>query len=196
MLIRSKYINQLIGIAALVVSSAAIWFVTITPILNWYRSNATSIEKNTYLLARLKIAGRDAGNRTTHSFDHYKGDFLNVTNQARGQAQLQLLIRTILQAHQTRLDSVLPLSRPANNGLRYVALKIRFTGRLRNVLKIIHEVESKRPFLIVDRLNMRPIGPLRRGRQYGPQAQDYLVVDLDIRSAIWPGAQPVNRAEQ
>ena len=106
--------------------------------------------------------------------------FLPTNTAALASADLQTRIKQVVSEAGGELTStqVIP-ERNEENAVR-VGVKIRMTGSSEVLRQVLQNFESKKPYLFVENLNIRPIRMPRNPRDKNPIIEDRLSVDFDV----------------
>lgn len=106
--------------------------------------------------------------------------FLPTNTAALASADLQTRIKQVVSEAGGELSStqVIP-ERNEENAVR-VGVKIRMTGSSEVLRQVLQNFESKKPYLFIENLNIRPIRMPRNPRDKNPIIEDRLSVDFDV----------------
>ena len=106
--------------------------------------------------------------------------FLPTNTAALASADLQTRIKQVVSEAGGELTStqVIP-ERNEENAVR-VGVKIRMTGSSEVLRQVLQNFESKKPYLFIENLNIRPIRMPRNPRDKNPIIEDRLSVDFDV----------------
>jgi len=106
--------------------------------------------------------------------------FLPTNTAALASADLQTRIKQVVSDAGGELTStqVIP-ERNEENAVR-VGVKIRMTGSSEVLRQVLQNFESKKPYLFIENLNIRPIRMPRNPRDKNPIIEDRLSVDFDV----------------
>ncbi len=167
-------------------------FVLVTavigPIAAHYSSLQDGIESQRVLLGRLKAA-TDAAKAAQASGELGRPDsrgpvFLGGESDAIRIAGLQSKLSAAAQDIGARLSSTQPVQAREYDGVRLVGVQTQLSTTLEQLQKFIYGLETARPPLFVDSLNVSR-GPDRDGQE---------VSDLDVRLVVL-GATPPEKGQ-
>jgi hypothetical protein len=115
-----------------------------------------------------------------------KADFLGAAQDSLLIAELQNRLRALCLANGVELNSANALPSKAVGANAYLGLRIMLRGRVSDVQKVLHAIETNAPLLFVERAAMRiDTWPLKSNDQSRNDAPA-LVVELDIFGARLP----------
>lgn len=114
--------------------------------------------------------------------------FLKSTSPALAAAELQEQAKIILDGNGGKLNSIQILPHKDDGGFRQVSVALQFTAPLSAVKAMLYALESARPYLFIDNLQVRvPPGPLA-GNKDG-MSEPELFVQFDLAGYAVKGAQ-------
>ncbi|MEM7426936.1 MAG: type II secretion system protein GspM [Pseudomonadota bacterium] len=175
-----------LGLLALVLALA--WVELISPLWARNASLAEEIEDGRKLLARYeRIAvnrGRVDDLLQEISVEPDLTEFLTGESEAVAVAGLQDKLRTLARENRAKLLSASPLKTRTEDGLQLAGLRLHLSGRLKNIHKLIFEIESGNPRLFIFRANVRRIPGRKSSKDPGPTR---LEVRMDTYGVLWPG---------
>ncbi|MGJ4946775.1 type II secretion system protein GspM [Bradyrhizobium sp. HKCCYLS20291] len=170
-------------LANLAVLGLIVWSV-VWPVATTFADRDARIQDQRRLLARLNaIAGQVAGLETLASETESElksGEFLAGANENVIAADLQTKLKAILAnvGAQTRAVQTLPIR--TIDQLRYSGVRIDLSGPLPAVTRVVHAIESAKPYLFVTNATLKSAPGLRQAAVEEPQLQ----AQLDIYGAI------------
>ena len=105
---------------------------------------------------------------------------LGGDSEALAGAELQELIKQIVLASGGRPESSEVLSVSTTDPLERITVRVRFAASVPALQRVVHRIESGRPLLFVDSLDVRAKQVRRNKRQIDPSQPVLLKVSLDL----------------
>ena len=178
----SKTQRQLLALAILILIVVIIFMLTVAPLwaLNrHYLDSIDGLEGRLEILQRTVVAGsglrsqHDQLKRALASNRHY----LKSSTKALAAADLQGIVKRISGQKDMEVLSTQILPTIEQSDFTGVALKVRMRGRLDNMVKAFHELETGQPYLFLDNVSVSS-----RNRRAGRinVGQILLNVDFDL----------------
>jgi general secretion pathway protein M len=177
----TKRQRQLLALAILALVIAIMVTLTVVPL--WaanrhYHNTIDGLDGRLEILQRTTTAGN--GLRSQHeqlkqslaSNRHY----LKSASEALAAADLQGIIKHITGTKGMEVLSTQILPATEESNFTRVALKVRMRGKLGNLLKMFHSLETGQPYLFLDHVSIRSRGQRRRN----VNADQLLDVDFDL----------------
>lgn len=160
-------------------------FSVIVPIAGVFRENRESIEELEFRLQRyLKIIRSkeellDRAEEVRAQIAE-EGYFSMRETAALASADMQKMIKEIVAKAGGQLTSTQVV--PVQEGEEFprIAIKVRISGSIDVLREVLYEVESARPLLIVENLNIQPIRGVRNRLTRQLEPSDQLNVTLDM----------------
>lgn len=95
-------------------------------------------------------------------------------------ANLQTLIKEIVSEAEGELTSTQALPERSEDTFTRVTVKVRMNGRSDILKSILYKLESSKPYLLVDNLNIRPVRMPRNPADKSPIPPERLSIDFDV----------------
>ena len=106
------------------------------------------------------------------------GHFLKGASPALAAAEIQERAKGIVEASGAKLNSMQILAPRDDGRFRQISVTVQLTGNLPAIKKMLHALESSRPYLFVDNLSIRaPIFPTNRN---APTTEPDLAIQFDL----------------
>lgn len=113
--------------------------------------------------------------------------FLKSGSPALAAAEIQERAKNIVETSGGKISSIQILPHKDDDTYRQVLVTLQFTATLSAVQKILHALESSRPYLFVDNLSLR--SPIMTVNRNAPVADAELIVQFDLSGYALKGAQ-------
>lgn len=153
-----------VGILAFVLT--LVFILAIVPLISAGIANFSEMKELNFRLQRYhQIASRKAS--INRSIDQLKRQyasqnlFSNHDTVALASADLQKFIKNAISNAGGQLTSTQVLPSRSENGLSQITVKVRMSGDMETLRSVLHEIESARPIMIVNQIDIRPM----RGRR-------------------------------
>jgi general secretion pathway protein M len=178
----AKPVRQLLALALLGLSIAAVYFFTVVPVRTKVADLADRIEQERLTLGRLSAIGndetaaRELDNATTTA--RAKGLFLEGESESIRMANLQSLLADIVAANGIKPRSIRNLPARERNDVRMLGVQLQLVATIDGLRKILIAIEEQRRVLIVEALQVSPL----TGTWVG---NDELRGTLDIRFDVF-----------
>lgn len=134
--------------------------VSISPIREFLQDRSERIVDLTASLARMEGIAREEGavlNLFRKGDDELeRGGFIAGANDGVIGANLQTRLKAITEAENARLISIQSLPSITKDKIRFVGVRLETSGTHAVIQRILHAVETGRPYLLVGALNLRP----------------------------------------
>ena len=189
----SPWLSRSLAAALLVAVIAAILLYGVAPVAQSYETTEQRIEEVQELIRRYKAI---AANRTAlaerlenlkdqpASFEFYvPGETTAIAG-----AELQNRISTTVESAGGVVRSVQSLTVREESNLARIEVRAQFTGRIVVLRRSLEELETGRPLIFIDRLNVRRAS--RRRSRDREQVDPELLVALDAAGYRPPGDAP------
>lgn len=156
----SKRQRQLLALIILILLTSLMFTFTAVPLLSLnthYADTIEQLERRLQILQRKAATGNDL--RTRHaqlkkilsSNRHY----LKSATEALAAADLQGIVKRVSRSNRSEVLSTQILPTIKELGFSGVTLKVRMRGKLSNLVKIFHSLESGQPYLFMDNVSIR-----------------------------------------
>lgn len=161
------------------------YFAVAAPLLDLSKEYRETVEDLRFRLQRLyKVAdGKDALAQRLENIKELSRKneaFLPTSTAALASADLQTRIKQTVSAAGGELSSTQVIPEHNEENAVRVGVKIRMTGSTPVLRQILHALESGKPYLFIDNLNIRPIRMPRNPRDKNPNVEDRLSADFDV----------------
>ncbi|MEN8260490.1 MAG: type II secretion system protein GspM [Pseudomonadota bacterium] len=157
----------------------------VLPIAGKIQDNRDTLENLEFRLQRYKkiIRGKDAllaraeEVKQQISAENY---FISREKVSLAQADLQQMVKDAIDKAGAELASTQVIEGGESDTLPRIAIRIRFSGNIEALREVLHGIESARPLLVIENLNLRPIAGKRDRRTRRILPSDKLSVSLEI----------------
>src|SRR5262245_53115215 len=183
----SPPVRRFAAVALLLAALALAALLTVVPLSARVAQLREEIETERTLLGRFAaIAAREsetaeldrAGRAALESGAYLKGE-----SEALTAAGLQATLAQLAAANRIRFASTRALPPRDQDATRLIGVSVQFKAEIEQLRALLFRLESYRPFLFVEGLQVRPVSPFS---QRDPQLNGVLDVRLDIYGAL-PG---------
>lgn len=183
----SRPVRRLAAVALLLAALALAALLTVVPLAARVAELREAIDTERALLGRFAaIAAREgettelerAGRAALDSGAYLKGE-----SEALTAAGLQTALAQLAAANRIRFASTRALPPREQDATRLIGVSVQFKAEIAQLRALLFRIESHRPFLFVDGLQVRPVSPFS---QRDPELNGILDVRLDVYGAL-PG---------
>jgi general secretion pathway protein M len=180
----SKPVRQVAALLLLLSALASITLMTIVPLAKRFSNLDDQIMEERAMLGRFQaIAQRQdevlnvqrAARAASES-----GAFLKGEGEPIKAANLQALLADTAGRQGIRLSSTRALPQRDHAGLRLIGVRMQFNADIEQLRALLFDIESARPFLFVEGLQVRPVSALA---QRDPELGGLLDVRFDVYGA-------------
>lgn len=179
--------SRVLAIGLLVVALALCYLVLVHPIVAAYRETARTIAELEASLVRYQQIG---GQHSLHEADLARfqraqpsgGYFLKSQTDALAAAELQDRVKRLINSSGGELVSTRDLPVSQQGRFWSVGIQVQMSGTVGTVLAVLYALESGRPLVIVDNVNLRGIAE-SRFRRTEPEV-NRLSVSFDVSGFI------------
>jgi len=169
---------------------AVVMGVFVVPLISFLAERDNRIEQQRNVLARLTaIAAQASSIGTAMSETRAQlggGEFLIGPNENVISADLQTKVKAITEAAGARPRAVQALPSKAVGQVKYSGSRIDIYGPLQSIARVLHAIESGKPYLFVTGAVMKPLPSTRPGVPEEPMIQ----AQLDIFGTMHVGGPP------
>jgi hypothetical protein len=183
----SQPVRRLAAVALLAIVLAFVALATVVPLTARVASLRDQIETERVLLGKFMAVAAQEGDaaeldRASRSALE-SGAYLKGESEALTAAGLQTMLAQLAAADRVRFQSTRALPARERNEARLIGVSVQFHAEIEQVRALLFRIETYRPFLFVEGLQIRPVSPYsqRDASQVG-----VLEVRLDVFGAI-PG---------
>lgn len=187
----STFTRRLIALFLLVVVLALPYVLVVQPIMAEFESNQQQIERYQELILRYRTIAADrpaleqelelAQRNIFPSQYYFSGD-----NPALVTASLQNQIKTFVEGSGGRLLSTQILPPEPDNGSTRVSVRVRMTGSVDSLYKTLYAIESNRPALFVESVDLNARQTRGRRRQREGETEAELMATFDVYGYLQP----------
>lgn len=182
-------LSRLLALALLLLAIAVPYLVIVRPYLETLREDRESLAEALSLRDRyLSVAAAGAavdGWRQTLSEEGDGAAYLQGASEALVSADLQNRVKTVVQGNGGVLNSTQILDAASEEGFRRVAVRVRMSGGSEALYKVLYALETERPFLFVDNIDINA----RSMRAREGQAETIeLMVSFDLFGYMRPAS--------
>lgn len=183
----SQPFRRFAAVALLLVVVTFAAMATIVPLVAHIAALREQIETERVLLGRFAaVAAREdeaaeydrVGRSALESNAYLKGE-----SEALMAAGLQTKLAQLAGSNRVRFHSTRALSLRERGALRLIGVSVQFKAQIEQARALLFRIETHRPFLFVEGLQIRPVSPFS---QRDPELNGLLDVRLDVFGAI-PG---------
>lgn len=163
----SPPVSRIVAVGLLLLLVMAVYSLLIAPLWHTYADNAESIAEQHRLLDRYRQVAAGA-ERLSDKLDALRNKpiaeegYLQGDNETLVAAQLQSRIRTVVQDSGGKLTTTQVLAGVDDSGFRRIGVRVTMTADIPDLQQVLHSLESDRPYLFLDNLDIS--GEQARGR--------------------------------
>jgi general secretion pathway protein M len=181
----SKPMRRLAAVGLLLLVLGGLASATVVPLTAHVATLQHEIEAHRALLGRFtQIAARE-GEATKYdgiaSAAVVSGAYLKGDSVALTAAGLQAILAEIAAAQRVRFQSTRELPVRERDQMRFIGVRLQFSAQIEQVRSLLHQIETSRPFLFIEALQIQPISP---HAQRDLKQSGLLEVKLDVFGAI------------
>jgi general secretion pathway protein M len=178
---RSLRQRRILALAILVLVLVVLFSVTTLPVLlanQHYRDTIASMENRLQQLQRSAAIGDALKPQYAQLKRWQKTDaqYLKSSSAALAAAELQRMVKTVVQAKNAQILSTQILATRQEEGFDRVSLKVRIRGALENITQAFYVLETGEPFIFLDNVSIRASS----GRRIRGQIAPVQTLDLDF----------------
>lgn len=186
-------LSRLMAVALLISLIAAVWIVGISPILQQDRAYRDDIARSERLIAAFEARKPDIDG-LKKAIDSLRNDpatrrsFIDARNPTLGAAKLQSRIKALTEAAGAQLvSSQIVSSDKRSDGFPAVVVRIQMVATAESLRQIVHALETGRPALFLDNVNIAARRIPRRARGAAPRESGLLTIRYDAYGYLWTG---------
>ncbi len=182
------------AISLVVALVLAVYLLTIDPLVSAYRDLDDDIARTNENLRRYEQIARSypalreqyesLAQRQSRS-----GVYLSGDTDALAAAELQSDVSATIQKHEGKLRSVQILPVTSDGEFKRVSVRVQLTATLSALTRILYTLESRRPFVFIDNLdikNRRARRARRRNQEEQTPSEPELVIRFDLFGYLRP----------
>lgn len=181
----SEPVRRLAALGLLVLALAVLAMLTVVPLTARVAELKGEIETERVLLGRLAAVaarrGETAELERTGLAALASGAWLKGESEALTAAGLQSLMSQLAAANRVRFHSTRALPPREADGARLIGVSVQFKAGIEQLRALLFRIESNRPFLFVEGLQLRPVSPFS---QRDTDLNGVLDVRLDVYGAL------------
>ena len=172
-----------IAVALLAVALGLVYLVVVGPLIDLGREYSDSVEDLEFRLARYRKVAAEKGYWTRRMQEIKQNSsvsehYISKDTAALASADLQTLIKDTVNASGGELISTQVTPEQQEDQLTRISVRVRMNGSTRVLRDVLHAIETAKPLLWVDNVNLRPIRmPLRPGQK---GVADRLSIDFEV----------------
>jgi general secretion pathway protein M len=179
----SKTMSRIAAVGLLAATVAVLVLWVALPIAQRFQELAQAIEDQRRQLEQYTaFAGQDASVRTLEQRRQAElalTEFLAGENELVVQANLQTTVTGVAQASGIRIRSARKLPERERAPFKLTGLGVNLTADIENLQRLLHALETARPYLFIEAANIAPLG----GANPPAGTRPLLEVRLDIFAA-------------
>jgi hypothetical protein len=156
------------------------------PIQAFFTDRDAQILQQSAILARLNaiVAQRaTVANLTAQSASDGSTEFLQGGNDGVAAANLQTLIKGMVEPTGARLRSVRTLPTKPQDDMKFIGVQLEITGTIQAVFQAVRTIETAKPFLFIEDALLRPTQRVAMTLP-GVSAEPTIDAQLDIVGAM------------
>jgi general secretion pathway protein M len=190
----SKTMSRIAALGLLAAALALLLLAVAMPIAQRFQDLAQAVEDQRLQRDQYGAVAAQAANLRTleqqRQAELALGEFLPGDSELAVQANLQTTLTGLAQASGVRIRSARKLPERERAAFRLVGMGLNLTTDIANVQKVLHAIETARPYLFVEALDISPLGGANP-----PPGQRMLEVRLDVFAAAPRKEQPDVRSD-
>lgn len=177
--------HRWLAVGLLVLLLALVLFLAIVPLVSAGIANFSEMKEMNFRLQRYhQIASRkeSINNSIEQLKRQYESQnlFSNHDTVALASADLQKFIKNAISTAGGQLTSTQVLPSRSENGLRQITVKVRMSGDMETLRSVLHEIETAKPVMIVNQMDIRPMRGRRNRMSRIIKASNQLNVSFDV----------------
>jgi hypothetical protein len=176
-----RFVSKVLALALLAGAGILAYSLAVEPLVSRFRDVREQIAEQRQLLGRLAAAGAEEGK--AREIDKQATaktggqNYLTGSSDAVRIAALQSLIGKITEAEGVAIKSTRAVQSRERDGLRLLGVEAQLTASIEQLQRILHKLETGRPYLIVETLQITPPALLS---EENPSAGTMLEVRLGL----------------
>jgi hypothetical protein len=180
-------LRQLAAVALLVLVVAGLAVTTVLPLTARVAELGGEIEAERIVLGRLAAVAARADETAEHErigrAALESGAYLKGDSEALMAAGLQTTLAQLATANRVRFASTRALPPRERDATQLIGVSVQFKAEIEQLRGLLFRIESHKPFLFVEGLQVRPVSPFS---QSTPELNGLLDVRLEVFGAL-PG---------
>jgi hypothetical protein len=180
--VQTPVLRRLLFLLGNVAGGLAIVLACVVPVRELFADRDREILQQRMLLSRLQaVAARGASAPAARKTASGDGEFLAGKTDGSIAAELQTRLKTMVESAGARLRSVRSLQPKTEGQTRYIGSHIEMSGSIAAIHRVVHALESARPYVFVTGGTLRLATPA--GRVGMPQ-EPVIEAQLDVFGAV------------
>ncbi len=180
---KSQQIGLASGLLGMVI--AVFCVLVAVPVVQKSRLYSETIEELEFRLQRFKkiAAGKDLWLSRAEAIKRRQGEtnhFITRETSALASADLQQLVKTIIASAGGELTSTQVVPQKNEENFVRITIKVRMTGNMDVLRHVLYDIETAKPLLILENINLRPIRGRRNRKTRKIEASDKLNINFDV----------------
>lgn len=201
MLKRGSAVSRTAAIAILIALIAGAYLVLLAPVLDDYREYKANIDQSRELIARYQarrpdIADLEMQVKRLSSNSSFSDAFLRGKNASLAAANLQGRIDRLVKSLNGKLTSAQSIPTQDKEAFQKVIVRAQVILTTDAMRRLLHRLESARPYLFLDNVVIRKAPQIRRrinrnnrsGIRQQQEDTDQLDVRFDVYGYLWQGS--------
>jgi len=180
-------LRQLAAVALLILVVAGLAVTTVLPLTARVAELREEIEAERVILGRLAAVAARADETAEHErigrAALASGAYLKGDSEALMAAGLQTTLGQLAAANRVRFASTRALPPRERDATQLIGVSVQFKAETEQLRGLLFRIESHKPFLFVEGLQVRPVSPFS---QSSPELNGLLDVRLDVFGVL-PG---------
>lgn len=168
-----------------------IWLFVINPYFRLVENLEINIEEKTRNLARVSAIVDRTQNQDTGIATELaavtQADFLSGDDLSLVLADLQTRVGQVVSSNKGTLVQTRQLESVKENDVIKSGLSVQFRGEIKDVYKILYELESRQPFLFIEKAQIQLFGDHANRRLVSGIIPAQLQVEIEIVGYLQPG---------
>lgn len=175
--------DRAVALSLLAVAIGLVYFVVIAPVMDLGKGYSDSVDDLEFRLARYRKIAAEKAYWMAHveeikQHSSVSEQYISRDTPALASAELQTLIKEMVNTSGGELISTQVTPDQPEEQLTRISIRVRMNGSTRVLRDVLHAVETAKPMLWVDNVNLRPIRmPVRPGQK---GVADRLSVDFEV----------------
>lgn len=175
--------DRAIALGLLALAVGLVYFLIVGPVIDLAREYSDSVQDLEFRLARYRrvAAEKDSWARRAQEIKQKSSvseHYISRDTAALASADLQTLIKETVNNSGGELISTQVTPEQQEDQLTRISVRVRMNGSTRALRDVLHAIETAKPLLWVDSVNLRPIRmPLRPGQK---GTTDRLSIDFEV----------------
>lgn len=184
----SPPMRRFLAIALLVALVVLPYALVVRPLVTAYDDRRAQLAEQEELLRRYRALASNARplkERMAEMRENVPDDpvYLSGGSESLVGADLQNRVKTVVESSGGRLASTQVLPASEDSGFRQITIRVRMTSDIDGLHKILHALETSRPYLFLDNIDVNA----REGRRGTAEQETELTTTFDVFGFMQPG---------